>query len=392
MLIPKIPLPKTFSDYRPITLLNTDYKIFSKIICSRIKTSSDGVFGIGQTCSLPGKNIFHNLTCVRDVIHFYEKQPSASAALLTIDLEQAFDRISHSYLFDILQYIGVPQRLLDCLQACYNNSSSALLINGHFSQAFPNKRGTRQGCPLSMVLFNLVIETLIRSTDHVLQGLCVNNNTIISRSYADDLYFLITQPSEIPEFMKLLSDFEDISGAKINLLKSKYLPLGSWMVDYGDIITAFPKANCLKILGLTFFPSIAETARYNWNSITNKVHQSTISNLSRRLTLFQKVWFLNTYFFSKIWFTAKILLPRKQDTQKIEKFAGFFLWKGYPYRIAREQLRLPYKLGGVGLINVSCKSRAILVKMCHDIVNNKADVFEIAYFSQFLDRSSPLFK
>ena len=151
-----------------------------------------------------------------------------------------------------------------------------------------------------MVLFNLVIETLIRSTDHVLQGLCVNNNTIISRSYADDLYFLITQPSEIPEFMKLLSNFEDVSAAKINLLKSKYLPLGSWMVDYGDIITAFPKANCLKILGLTFFPSIAETARSTWNSITNEVHQSTISNLSRRLTLSKSMVFEYIYFLKNL--------------------------------------------------------------------------------------------
>ena len=126
--------------------------------------------------------------------------------------------------------------------------------------------------------------------------------------------------------------------------------------------------------------------------MANKVHHSTVASLSRNLSLLQKIWFINTYVLSKVWFTAKIYPPRKQDTQTIEKYAGFYIWRSYPYRVARQQLRLPLHKGGLGLIDVSLKCQAIMAKTLHDITMERGDQFEFTYFSRYLNQRHQLFK
>ncbi|KAJ4440275.1 hypothetical protein ANN_08414 [Periplaneta americana] len=75
ILLPKVTNPRTVSEYRPITLLNTDYKLFMKILACRVKTTFRDIIEIGQTCSVPDKSIIHNLATIRDSILYYEEFP-----------------------------------------------------------------------------------------------------------------------------------------------------------------------------------------------------------------------------------------------------------------------------------------------------------------------------
>ncbi|KAJ4446233.1 hypothetical protein ANN_12927 [Periplaneta americana] len=88
ILLPKVTNPRTVSEYRPITLLNTDYKLFMKILACRVKTTFRDIIEIGQTCSVPDKSIIHNLATIRDSILYYEEFPDEKAALLSIDFNK----------------------------------------------------------------------------------------------------------------------------------------------------------------------------------------------------------------------------------------------------------------------------------------------------------------
>ena len=83
-----------------------------------------------------------------------------TAAFLFLDQEKAFDRVNHEFLFKTMKAFGIGDRFIKWVQTIYSNATSILNVNGHFSDKIPLKRGVRQGCPLSALLYVLVIEVL----------------------------------------------------------------------------------------------------------------------------------------------------------------------------------------------------------------------------------------
>ncbi|KAJ4431246.1 hypothetical protein ANN_19843 [Periplaneta americana] len=98
-LIPKKKSPNTAADYRPITLLNTDYKLLMKVLANRFRPMPEDIFEKGQTCGIPNKSIIDNLTAIRDTILYHEEHPNESGALVSLGFEKAFDKVNHNYLY-----------------------------------------------------------------------------------------------------------------------------------------------------------------------------------------------------------------------------------------------------------------------------------------------------
>ena len=373
---------------RPITLLNTDYKLLTKILTARLKSILPTVLGPEQSCGVEGKSIFHNLSAVRQAIHHFEGHPRDQAALIALDLHRAFDSISHSYLFECLSSVGFPPKLIHVIKRLYETATSQVTVNGFCTPKFSLQRGVRQGCPLSMLVFTLVMETLIRGINQKVSGLTQTPSQLISRAWADDIFIFLSKPEEFQGLMKVLGEFQEVSAMGINNNKSFYLPLGSWSTK----LPMLKETDCVKILGVEFHSSIQATIRRNWTSLVHKIHTHAIQCISRRLSLLQRVWYTNVYLLSKLWFLAKILPPRKLDTQLVEKYIGYHIWRTFPYRVSRDQIRLPLNKGGLNLVNVEAKCRALLTKHCDDIVNNKGDEFVIRDFNKYLQPTSSKFK
>ena len=91
--------------YRPISLLNIDYKIISKTITIRLGKVLPKIIGIDQTCSVKGRSIFDNLHLIRNVVDYVD-QKNLAASFICLDQEKAFDRVSRSYMFDALTAFG----------------------------------------------------------------------------------------------------------------------------------------------------------------------------------------------------------------------------------------------------------------------------------------------
>ena len=95
-------LPK---NWRPISLLNTDYKLASKIITDRLKKVMSSIVHADQTCGVIGRSIFSNLHLIRDTLDFIDKT-NEPAILLTLDQEKAFDRVDHDFMLRVLRKFG----------------------------------------------------------------------------------------------------------------------------------------------------------------------------------------------------------------------------------------------------------------------------------------------
>ncbi|KAJ4444045.1 hypothetical protein ANN_05834 [Periplaneta americana] len=348
VLIPKIPKPQMITDYRPITLLNTDYKLFMKILANRIRPCMDHLIAPGQTCSVPGRTIINNLISIRDTIIQSSEMPMRKVAILNIDMEKAFDRVSQEYLFRVLEQFRFPRLIADSIQRLYRNAHSRIQINGYFTKPIPIQKSVRQGCPLSMILFTLCLEPLLRMIDRHLTLMPNPLGIPTVQAYADDISVICRNESQLGNLVDILTLYCNATNARVNYKKSALLPLGEW--NPAISIAHIPVRFEARILGIIFSPRLDDIIENNWQSTLNKLRGTLHQHLSRNLNLLQKVWHVNTFALSKLWYLAQVLPMPDKVSQKIEQLIGYYVWRGYPFRVARPQLRRKITEGGLNLI------------------------------------------
>jgi hypothetical protein len=161
--LPKDLNPRAVTDYRQITLLPTDYKLLARIVAQRIKQVTGEQINDTQYCGVEGRTITEALATVRDVIAYAEYR-NTPMCVLTIDFSQAFDRISHEYLFRILPRFGISDQFIEHLQALYEGAEASVQINGEQVGNIPIRCCVRQGCPLSTVLYTLFAPPTAQTT------------------------------------------------------------------------------------------------------------------------------------------------------------------------------------------------------------------------------------
>jgi hypothetical protein len=150
-----------------------DYKIFARILAERVHSVLGDMLHLSQYCGSPGTSIFDAVATVRDTIAYAEMSRTPQC-VLSLDFAKAFDKMSHTYLFEILRSYGISDRYLERLRMMYTKAVSVVQINGHMSDPLPIGCSIRQGCPLYMALFALCIIPLIQCLEENLQGVRFN--------------------------------------------------------------------------------------------------------------------------------------------------------------------------------------------------------------------------
>ena len=143
--------------------------------------------------------------------------------ILSTDAEKAFDNIQHPFLIKTLQSVGIEGTFLDILKAIYEKPTANIILNGETLGAFPLRSGTRQGCPLSPLLFNIVLEVLasaIRQQKDI-KGIQIGKEEVKLSLFADDMILYIENPKvSTPRLLELIQQFGSVAGYKINAQKS----------------------------------------------------------------------------------------------------------------------------------------------------------------------------
>lgn len=218
-----------FKNWRPITLLTTDYKILSKALANRLRDVLHLLIHTDQTAGIPGRTINDNVSLIRDAINF-ANETNTPLALVAIDQLKAFDRVSHSFLHKVLTTFGFGPTFRRWVMTIYTSTMSTVKVNGWLTKFINMERGLRQGCALSMPLFNLNAELLvihIRENPHI-QGIRPTNNHEVKLSqYADDTTLLLRNDQSVIETFNTLHFYESASGAKVNKEKCQGLWSGA---------------------------------------------------------------------------------------------------------------------------------------------------------------------
>ena len=147
------------NNYRPISLLNIDYKIYTKIITNRLHPLTNTLISPTQNACREHASILDATSNIRILCEM-----KSNTTVIFIDYKKAFDRISHKYLIKLLKRMNFGPNMIQRIQNIYTDALATIIINNNLSRYIDYKGGVRQGCPLSALLYALVLQSL---TDYV---------------------------------------------------------------------------------------------------------------------------------------------------------------------------------------------------------------------------------
>lgn len=145
-VIPKNDRKEYLKNWRPISLLCSDYRILTKIISIRLKTTLSQTMFEEETCGIPGRTIFSNLFTTREMI-IQSSTMNLKSYIMSIDQEKAFDKVDRYFLYQIMEKLGYSNIFINFIKELYQNTSSIIPNNGYHSDPFTLSRGVGQGCP-----------------------------------------------------------------------------------------------------------------------------------------------------------------------------------------------------------------------------------------------------
>ena len=365
-LLPKVKGIPTAAQLRPITLLNTDYKLLSKMLVNRFNPILPSILKTTQLCSVPGRTIFDGAAAVLSASTFLH-QHQLPGYIVSLDFFHAYDRVCLTWVDLVLQAMGFGPTLRKWVTVLHKNATASFILHS-LSPEVATTFSLRQGDPFALILFIIQEEPFLHRLQSLLNGLRFAGLREASLGYVDDVSVLSSKTSDLLVMDEVVSQYEAASGAILNRnRKSAVLGLGSWAGRTDWPLQWIHAANSIKLYGVHFAPDFPTTLQLSWDHTVSGLEATLRMWASRSLPfLAQRRQILHSYALSKLWYLAQILPLPKASLKRILSAASVFLWKGRLERLSWNETIAPLRAGGLGVASIETRARALLAKQaCH---------------------------
>lgn len=340
--------PTLCGSYRPISLLNTDLKIFTKILSTRIQLHLPSLIHLDQVGFVPTREARDNTIKVLNLLHVVNKD-KIPCIFLSTDAK-AFDRVNWQFMTAVLEYVGLGSKMLCWIKSLYGDPTARFRANGILSDPFEIKNGTRQGCPLSLLLFALSLEPFLRTVraNPDITGVVVGESHQKITAYVDDMLFSLTNPLvSLPNLLKEFKKYGELSNLKINFNKSEAMSIGIPTQHLTNLQSSFKfrwTTSSLKYLGTNIPSKFSQLFPLNFPPLLTKV----------RALLAKWLWRCNIL---KMCILPKFLyllqaLPIQMPSSYFDQVRAVFfdfIWAHKRPRLNRRQIMLPKQYGGLAV-------------------------------------------
>jgi exonuclease III len=378
-LIPKDGKNEEFlQNWRPISLLNVDYKVAAKVIVNRLKTVLSSIISSDQTGFLPNRYIGENVRLVLDIIEYADIN-NLPGTLFFIDFEKAYDKLEWCFVQKCFDLFGFGNDIKRWIQLFYTQISSCVINNGYMSNYFQLSRGVHQGCPLSCYIFILCAELMgiaIRANNNI-KGIQIgNDNHVKITQFADDTTLILDGSKEsINNAVKVINNFGSISGLKLNSSKSVFLKIGSLKNDDMCILPD-DSYQCtkgpVKFLGVMISLDKNELLKINYEPQFKKL--STVLDIwsQRDLTPIGKITIIKSLALSQMTYLLSVLPnPQPKFIKKIEQTLFKFIWNGKPDKVKRDVMYCKKEYGGLKMTNIPNFIHALKISWVKRFLNDQ---------------------
>lgn len=363
-------------NYRPITLLNTDYKLYTKAIANKLGKIAPQLLHENQAGFVPGRGLFDHTTTTHTTIEYCELTNS-DGCIISLDQEKAYDKIDHDYLWTILEKNNFPEEFISRIKQLYSQAETTIMVNGILPAPIEVKRGVRQGDPMSCLLYNLAIEPLAQAIrKSTLEGIKIPGvaERLIVTLFADDTLVYLSKSDDMKTLHNIIERFCLASTAKFNMGKTEYLPIGNkqyrktfiqtrQMGDNDPIeenITLIPDRKPMRTLGAWVGNRTKPTAQ--WNAILEK--QESVMNAwsSTHPSYRGKELLLKALVQSRAIFLATVNGMPKSVMHKMQRQMKNFLWDNKPHGLMTwDEVVSSRADGGLNIPDIEARVEAIRI-------------------------------
>ena len=218
--------PTLVSNYRPISSMNTDCKMYTNLINARLAPWAVSKLHPDQKGFVPGRLMNEHTRLASEVSHLCDATDTPGF-IVGLDQVKAYDRVDQFWLMKVLVAFGLPTSLILLISDLTSKCRLQVRINGGYSPYLTLKRGVRQGDPLSCLLFNFSIEPLAIKLRERIVGLSVLGLAPVKiMLYADDINLFLGDRDHIPGISSCLAEVSHAIGSKFNMDKTDIKPVG----------------------------------------------------------------------------------------------------------------------------------------------------------------------
>ena len=362
-------------NWRPISILNYDFKILSKLITNRLELVVPQLIGQQQTGFLKGRSIFTNIRKTMEVV-IHKKRTNTPGIVAMVDFEKCFDKINHLAIKGVFQYFGFGPCFIRLLFLLYNDLEMCTVNNGYVSELFEKQQGINQGCCASPMVYTVCSETMSHliygNTD--IRGIDLHELKNVLAQFADDTgAYLQFEETTINNFINALQCAEAQMGLKVSYDKTTLYRIGS---------IANSDAKCYTTKNIKWSNGPIDTLGMmisctddhivdNFQTVMNKVKAVCKNWYNRSLSLSGRILVVNSLIGSLFVYKMMTMCNLKESEMKeIETVIREFIWKGKRSKIALETLYKPKTQGGLKLVNLKAKQDALKISWIFKVEND----------------------